>query len=48
MTNPELAAKRRVKKNLLKKEAKKRRMEEHRPGKKVKRKKLSDMAFTSD
>ena len=37
VANPELAAKRRLKKNLSKKEAKKRRIEELRPTKKSKK-----------
>ncbi len=40
VTNPELAAKRRIKKNLAKQEAKKRKVEDLRPTKKIKKKKL--------
>ncbi|XP_064596875.1 small subunit processome component 20 homolog [Liolophura sinensis] len=40
VTNPEMAAKRKLKKNLSKKEAKKRRIEQFRPAKKVKKRKL--------
>ncbi|XP_013387842.1 small subunit processome component 20 homolog [Lingula anatina] len=44
VSNPEVAAKRKIKKHVAKKEAKKRKIQEFRPSKQVKKKKLQDMA----
>lgn len=47
VSNPQYAAKKKMKKNLAKREAKKRKLEEFRVSKKIKKRKVKDMAFTS-
>ncbi|XP_056016221.1 small subunit processome component 20 homolog [Ostrea edulis] len=47
VSNPQNAAKKKMKKNLAKREAKKRKVEEFRASKKIKRRKVKDMAITS-
>lgn len=47
VSNPQYAAKKKMKKNLAKREAKKRKLEEFRVSKKIKKRKVNDMAFTS-
>ncbi|XP_041354948.1 small subunit processome component 20 homolog [Gigantopelta aegis] len=48
VSNPEIAARKRLKKNLQKKEAKKRKIDRKNPSKKIKRKRLLDMAIVQD
>ncbi|XP_078326712.1 small subunit processome component 20 homolog isoform X1 [Crassostrea virginica] len=47
VSNPQHAAKKKMKKNLAKREAKKRKLEEFRVSKKIKKRKVKDMAITS-
>ncbi|XP_061192168.1 small subunit processome component 20 homolog [Saccostrea echinata] len=47
VSNPQYAAKKKMKKNLAKREAKKRKIEEYRVSKKIKKRKIKDFAITS-